>query len=225
MDGKSLDINAELIAQLKAMLPDVFSEDKIDFQRLKTALGEDAFVQGEHYELSWAGKTEARKEIQKQTTATLAPNRAASVDFDHAQNLFIEGENLEVLRTLQRSYFGKVKMIYIDPPYNTGNDSFVYPDDYSERQDEYKKRTGMTDENGFLNKQDLWRQNRRENGQFHSVWLSMMYPRLYLSRNLLREDGVIFISIDDNEAANLKLLCDEVFGEENFVANVVWQKK
>ena len=225
MDGKSLDITADILAQLKAILPDVFSEDKIDFQRLKQALGEDVLVHGEHYELNWAGKTEARKEIQKQTTATLVPNRAESVDFDKARHIFIEGENLEVLRTLQKSYFGKVKMIYIDPPYNTGNDSFVYPDDYTERQDEYKKRTGLTNGEGYLNKQDLWKKNVKESGQFHSVWMSMMYPRLYLSRNLLREDGVIFISIDDNEQANLKMLCDEVFGEENFVGQIVWQKK
>ena len=225
MDGKSLDITADILAQLKAILPDVFSEDKIDFQRLKQALGEDVLVHGEHYELNWAGKTEARKEIQKQTTATLVPNRAESVDFDKARHIFIEGENLEVLRTLQKSYFGKVKMIYIDPPYNTGNDSFVYPDDYTERQDEYKKRTGLTNGEGYLNKQNLWKKNVKESGQFHSVWMSMMYPRLYLSRNLLREDGVIFISIDDNEQANLKMLCDEVFGEENFVGQIVWQKK
>jgi adenine-specific DNA-methyltransferase len=225
MDGKSLAITAEKIAQLRELFPEVFSEDKIDFQRLQQALGEDAFVKGEHYELSWAGKSEARKEIQKQITATLTPDKSNNTNLDNAQHIFIEGENLEVLRVLQKSYFGKVKMIYIDPPYNTGNDSFVYPDDYTERQDEYKKRTGITDEKGFLNKQELWKKNSKENGQFHSVWLSMMYPRLYLSRNLLREDGVIFISIDDNEAANLKLLCDEVFGEENFVATNVWKKK
>jgi adenine-specific DNA-methyltransferase len=116
-------------------------------------------------------------------------------------------------------------MIYIDPPYNTGNDSFVYPDDYSERLDEYNKRTGVTDEEGYLNKQDLWRKNSRENGQFHSVWLSMMYPRLYLARNLLRDDGVIFVSIDDNEVSNLKLIMNEVFGEENFVSEFIWEKK
>ena len=118
---------------------------------------------------------------------------------------------------LQKSYLGQVKMIYIDPPYNTGNDSFVYPDDYTERLSEYKRRTGLTDENGFINKQDLWRKNSKENGQYHSVWLSMMYPRLYLAKNLLRDDGVIFISIDDNEQSNLKLLCDEIFGAENFI--------
>ena len=225
MDGKSLDITAEKLAQLKAILPEIFSEGEIDFQRLKQAVGKETFVQNEHYELSWAGKSEARKEVQKQTTATLIPDSKNSTDFDNAQNVFIEGENLEVLRLLQKSYFGKVKMIYIDPPYNTGNDSFVYPDDYTERQDEYKKRTGITDQEGFLNKQDLWKKNTKENGQFHSVWLSMMYPRLYLSRNLLREDGVIFISIDDNEANNLKLLCDEVFGEENFVTSIAWQSR
>ena len=225
MDGKSLDVVAEKLIHLKSLFPDIFAEDKIDLQRLKEILGEEVFVQNEHYELSWAGKSEARREIQKQTTATLTPDRIGSVNFGSTQNVFIEGENLEALRVLQKSYFGKIKMIYIDPPYNTGNDSFVYPDDYSERSDEFNKRTGITDENGFLNKQDLWQKNNKENGRFHSVWLSMMYPRLYLARNLLREDGVIFISIDDNEASNLKLICDEIFGEENFVANVIWQKK
>jgi adenine-specific DNA-methyltransferase len=224
MDGKSTDITAEKIAQLRQLFPEVFSEDTIDFQRLKQALGEDLFAKGEHYELSWAGKSEARKAVQMQTTATLIPDRKSSIDFDNAPNIFIEGENLEVLRVLQKSLFGKVKMIYIDPPYNTGNDSFVYPDDYTERQEEYNKRTGITDENGYLNKQDLWKKNTKENGQFHSVWLSMMFPRLYLCRNLLQEEGMIFISIDDNEAVNLKLLCDEIFGEENFICQFIWQK-
>jgi adenine-specific DNA-methyltransferase len=205
----------------------LLTEGKIDFNRLKDILGDSVSFNKEHYELSWAGKSEARAQIQKTTSATLIPSESKLMSFDSPQsgNIFIEGENLEVLHVLQRSYFGKIKMIYIDPPYNTGNDSFVYPDDYSERQDEYKKRAGITDNNGFLNKQDCWKKNNKENGQFHSVWLSMMYPRLYLARNLLREDGVIFISIDDNEQANLKLLCDEIFGEENFVANIVWQKK
>jgi adenine-specific DNA-methyltransferase len=225
MDGKSLDMNKERVARLKGLFPEVFSEDKIDFQRLRQALGEEIVVKREHYELSWAGKNEARKEVQKQTTATLMPDKDNSIGFDTAQNVFIEGENLEVLRVLQKSYFGKIKMIYIDPPYNTGNDSFVYPDDYSEKQDAYKKRTGITDSKGLLNKQDLWKKNTKENGQFHSVWLSMMYPRLFLSRNLLREDGAIFISIDDAEQTNLKLLCDEIFGAENFVANMIRQNK
>ena len=225
MDGKSLDVMPEKLVHLKALFPDIFAEDKIDLQRLKEILGEEVFVQNEHYELSWAGKSEARREIQKQTTATLTLDRIGSVNFGSTQNVFIEGENLEVLRVLQKSYFGKIKIIYIDPPYNTGNDSFVYPDDYSERSDEFNKRTGITDENGFLNKQDLWQRNNRENGRFHSVWLSMMYPRLYLARNLLREDGVIFISIDDNEASNLKLICDEIFGEENFISSFIWKRR
>jgi len=225
MDGKSLDINDLKISQLREIFPEVFSDNKIDFQRLKLSLGEELIAKDEHYELSWAGKSESRKEIQMQTTATLNPDRTTSINFDTAQHIFIEGENLEVLRVIQKSYFGKVKMIYIDPPYNTGNDSFVYPDDYAEKQDEYKKRAGITNKEGLLNKQDLWKKNTKENGQFHSVWLSMMYPRLYLSRNLLKEDGVIFISIDENEVTNLKMLCDEIFGEENFVAKIIWEKK
>jgi adenine-specific DNA-methyltransferase len=224
MDGKSLNLTDERIEQLKQIFPEVFSEGKVDFNRLKDILGGNAIFPNEHYELSWAGKAEARKEIQKQTTNTLIPDaqerERERERVDEAQNIFIEGENLEVLRILQKSYFGKIKMIYIDPPYNTGNDSFVYPDDYAERVEDYNKRTGVTDEEGYLNKQDLWRRNSRENGQFHSVWLSMMYPRLYLARNLLDKDGVIFISIDDNEASNLKLLMDEVFGEENFVGTI-----
>ncbi len=221
MDGKSLDLTAGKLAQLRDLFPEIFSEGKVDFARLKDILGEHVVFPNEHYELSWAGKAEARKEIQKQTTNTLVADKEDSIDFENAQNLFIEGENLEVLRILQKSYFGKVKMIYIDPPYNTGNDSFVYPDDYAERLEEYNKRTGVTDEEGYLNKQDLWRKNTRENGQFHSAWLSMIYPRLYLARNLLREDGVIFVSIDDNESSNLKLLMDEVFGEENYKGTIV----
>jgi adenine-specific DNA-methyltransferase len=225
IEEKSLDVFAAKLAQLREIFPEVLTEGKIDFNRLRDILGDTVSFNKEHYELSWAGKSEARAQIQKTTSATLIPSESKLMSFDSPQsgNIFIEGENLEVLHVLQRSYFGKIKMIYIDPPYNTGNDSFVYPDDYSERQDEYKKRAGITDNNGFLNKQDCWKKNNKENGQFHSVWLSMMYPRLYLARNLLREDGVIFISIDDNEQANLKLLCDEIFGAENFVANIIWQ--
>ena len=185
-------------------------------------LGEDRTAPAEHYELNWAGKAAARREIQKTSSHTLLP---AAGNPSHATHMLIEGENLEVLRVLQKSYYGKVKMIYIDPPYNTGNDSFVYPDDYSETLDEYQRRTGEKNEAGFLNKQSLWKKNSKESGQYHSAWLSMMYPRLYLARNLLREDGVIFISIDDNEASNLKLLCDEVFGAENYLAQIIWKKR
>ncbi|MDF7811643.1 site-specific DNA-methyltransferase [Hymenobacter sp. YC55] len=225
LDGSSLDVATEKLAQLRALLPDAFSEGKLDVDKLRLVLGEAVHTGEERYGLNWPGKAEAYKEIQKRTTATLAPDRAGSVEFDTSENVFIEGENLEVLRVLQKSYFGQVKMIFIDPPYNTGNDSFVYPDDYSERQAAYKKRAGITDNAGNLNKSDLWRTNTRENGQYHSVWLGMMMPRLYLSRNLLREDGVIFVSIDDNEVTNLRHLLDEIYGEENFVASIIWQKK
>lgn len=205
----------ELLALLRQTAPEVVSDNQINIQRLKELLGQDAITGAEHYELNWAGKSAARREIQKTTSHTLLPFADNPAQ---AQHMLIEGENLEVLRVLQKSYYGKVKMIYIDPPYNTGNDSFVYPDDYSETLEEYLKRTGEKNEAGFLNKQSLWKKNSKESGQYHSAWLSMMYPRLYLARNLLRDDGVIFISIDDNEVANLKLLCDEVFGSENLIS-------
>ncbi|MCZ2390337.1 MAG: site-specific DNA-methyltransferase [Acidobacteria bacterium] len=222
IDGLSLDVKAEKLDQLKEIFPEFFSEGKLDFAAVKEVLGDDQLASPGHFELSWAGKGDARREIQKRTSATLVPDKAGSINFDTAENIFIEGENLEVLRTLQRSYFGKVKMIYIDPPYNTGNDSFIYPDDFAERKEEYLKRTGQTNGDGYLNKLDLFRKNSKENGQYHSVWLSMMSPRLYLARNLLRQDGVIFVSIDDNEQPNLKLLLDEIFGAENFIAQMVW---
>lgn len=209
----------EILETLAQVAPEIMSDKQLNLEKLKELLGEEKIAQAEHYELSWAGKSDARREIQKSTTHTLVP---AENNPKQAAHMFIEGENLEVLRVLQKSYYGKVKMIYIDPPYNTGNDSFVYPDDYSETLDEYQKRTGEKSQEGFLNKQSLWKKNSKESGQYHSAWLSMMYPRLYLARNLLREDGVIFISIDDNEAANLKILCDEIFGAENFTANIIW---
>jgi adenine-specific DNA-methyltransferase len=222
--GYSADCQAqrqqELLALIRLSAPEVISDNQINFGRLKELLGEDAIAPFEHYELNWAGKSAARREIQRATSHTLLP---AATNPPQAPHMLIEGENLEVLRVLQKSYYGKVKMIYIDPPYNTGNDSFVYPDDYSETLDEYQKRTGEKNAAGHLNKQSLWKKNSKESGQYHSAWLSMMYPRLYLARNLLRDDGVIFISIDDNEVANLKLLCDEVFGAENFVAQLAVQ--
>ena len=223
IDGKSLDVKTEKLSQLKELFPEFFAEGKLDVARIKQILGDDEIAAQDHYELSWAGKAEARREIQRQTTATLLPDREGSINFDASENLFIEGENLEVLRTLQKSYFGKVKMIYIDPPYNTGNDSFIYPDDYAERKADYQRRTGQKNGEGYLNKLDLFKKNTKENGQYHSVWLSMMYPRLYLARNLLRDDGVLFISIDDNEVQNLRLLLNEIFGEENFIAQMVWE--
>jgi adenine-specific DNA-methyltransferase len=214
---------AELLALLSQTAPEVLSDQQqINVDKLKALLGDEHIAGDEHYELSWAGKAAARREIQKTSSHTLRPDANNPAQ---AQHMLIEGENLEVLRVLQKSYYGKVKMIYIDPPYNTGNDSFVYPDDYSETLEQYQKRTGEKNEAGYLNKQSLWKKNSKESGQYHSAWLSMMYPRLYLARNLLREDGVIFISIDDNEAANLKVLCDEVFGSENFVAPIVWKSR
>lgn len=208
---------AELLALLRQASPEVISDNQIDIEKLKELIGQDHIAPSEHYELSWAGKAAARREIQKTTSHTLLP---AASNPPQAPHMLIEGENLEVLRALQKSYHGKVKIIYIDPPYNTGSDSFVYPDDYSETLDEYQKRTGEKNEAGYLNKQSLWKKNSKESGQYHSAWLSMMYPRLYLARNLLRDDGVIFISIDDHESSNLKLICDEVFGGDNFIDTI-----
>ncbi len=213
---------AELLALIRQTAPEVMADNQIDLEKLKELLGQDRMAPDEHYELNWAGKAAARREIQKTSSLTLRPD---ANNPPHAQHMLIEGENLEVLRVLQKSYYGKVKMIYIDPPYNTGNDSFVYPDDYSETLEEYQKRTGEKNEAGYLNKQSLWKKNSKESGQYHSAWLSMMYPRLYLARNLLRDDGAIFISIDDNELSNLKILCDEIFGSENFVGQISWEKR
>lgn len=224
MNGFSPDLLATAAASLRQRFPEVVSEGKVDFERLRAFLETaDSLAPPapEHYELRWAGKAQARREVQRPTSATLLPAPEASVNWDTTGHVFIEGENLEVLRVLQRGYFGQAKVIYIDPPYNTGSDSFVYPDDYSERRAAYEQRTGQRDADGFLNKQDLWRKNTRENGQYHSAWLSMLWPRLYLSRNLLREDGVIFVAIDDNEVHNLRLLLNEVFGEENFIAQII----
>lgn len=225
MNGLSPDIKTEKILELKQILPEIFSEDKIDIDKLKLTLGDSLDTEGERYHLDWAGKSDAFRAIQTSTSATLAPAPEESVNFDDTQNVFIEGENLEVLKTLQKSYHGKIKMIYIDPPYNTGNDSFIYPDKFSESKDEYLKRIEDKDESGYLLKEGLFRKNSKENGHYHSNWLSMMYPRLFLARNLLRDDGVIFVSIDDNEVHNLRLMMNEIFGEENFVAQLVWKKK
>lgn len=222
MISNSLAIKTDNLQRLKKLFPEVFSEGKIDFQRLKDAIGGDPFVKEEHFELYWAGKKEARLEIQKKTTATLVQDKKNSINFEKAQHVFIEGENLVALKLLQKSYIGKVKMIYIDPPYNTGNNSFAYHDDYTENKIEYNKRTGLKDEIEFLNEQNFWKKNLKESGQSHSAWLSMIYPRLYLGRNLLQDNGVIFISIDDNEQANLKMICDEVFGEQNFIGDIIW---
>lgn len=224
MEGTSLDIKTDILEQLKAVIPQAFSEEKLDIDRLKNILGDLVNTDGERYGLSWAGKSEAYKVIQTTTKATLQPKPDESIDWDNAENVFIEGENLEVLKALQKSYYGKIKMIYIDPPYNTGSDSFIYPDKFSETKEEYLKRIGEKSEDGSLMKEGLFRKNSKENGQYHSNWLNMMLPRLFLARNLLKEDGVIFVSIDNNEQSNLKLLMDEVFGEENFIEIFSWVK-
>ncbi len=225
MDGTSYSPQQELFELLQARFPDVFTEGKIDPIRLKRSLGEQVNVDSERYGLNWAGKSDCYRHIQESTTATLKPVRKESVDFDTTQNLFIEGDNLEVLKVLQKSYYGKVKMIYIDPPYNTGSDSFIYPDRFQESQDDYLKRIGEKDESGNLMRDGMFQKNSRDNGHYHSNWLSMMYPRLFLARNLLREDGVIFVSIDNNEVHNLRLVMDEIFGAENFIDCIIWKKR
>ena len=213
----SLDVKKEKIEKLKELMPEVFTEsNKLDVDKLKKTLGEFVNDENERYVLNWAGKNESFKVLQTQTTATLAPDKEESINFDTTENIFIEGENLEVLKVLQKSYHNKIKMIYIDPPYNTGNDSFIYPDKFEESKSDYLKRIGEKDEEGFLLKEGLFRKNSKENGQYHSNWLSMIYPRLFLARNLLKDDGVIFVSIDDNEVHNLRMVMNEIFGEENF---------
>jgi len=225
MNGKSLNIVEQKKAMLQNAMPEVFTEGKIDWEKFKATLGEELAFTNERYVLNWAGKSEAFKVLQTPTTATLVPDRAESVNFDSTENIFIEGENLEVLKVLQKSYFGKIKMIYIDPPYNTGNDSFIYPDRFAESREDYLKRIGDKDEEGYLLKEGLFRKNSKDSGHYHSNWLSMMYPRLFLARNLLSEDGVIFVSIDDHEVHNLRVVMNEIFGEENFIATFVWQSK
>ncbi len=209
----------ELIAQLRDAAPQVFAEGRVDFDKLKAALGEHVEPRAERYGLTWAGKAEAFRNMQTPSVATLLPMPEESLNWDKTENLIIEGDNLEVLKLLQKPYHGKVKMIYIDPPYNTGNE-FIYPDNFREGLEDYLRYSGQIDAEGL--KQST---NTDTSGRFHSKWLSMMYPRLLLARSLLREDGVIFVSIDDNEAHNLRMLMNEVFGEENFVAQVEWQKR
>ena len=217
MELTSMDVAQQKRQELRQLLPEVFTEDRVDFEQLRRVMGDWVEPGRELFGLNWPGKAECMKIIQQPSVATLKPVRDESINFDETENLFIEGDNLEVLKLLQKAYFGKVKMIYIDPPYNTGKE-FIYPDKYQENLDTYLAYTGQVDSNGHK-----FSTNTEKQGRYHSNWLNMMYPRLYLAKNLLREDGVIFISIDDNEQANLKALCDLVFGEENFVAQIVVQ--
>ena len=223
------DLTDKNIEQIAALFPNVITETKdendnlkkaVDFDLLKQALSKNLVeADDERYRLDWPGKKAALLKANTPITKTLRPCREESVNFDTTENLYIEGDNFEVLKILQESYLGKVKMIYIDPPYNTGND-FIYKDDFKKSKEEYEEELGIEDEDGGK----LFR-NTDSNGRFHSDWLSMMYERLVVARDLLRDDGVIFISIDDNEVHNLRKICDEVFGEENFITNILWQKK
>ncbi|WP_300730038.1 site-specific DNA-methyltransferase [uncultured Bacteroides sp.] len=229
VDGTQLNLEALYQEALYQIAPSCFTEVKddktgelrhvVNFKTLRQLLGDNAVEDAdEMYQFTWPGKQEARREAARPTTKTLRPVVEDSVDWDNTQNLYIEGDNLEVLKLLQKSYMGKVKMIYIDPPYNTGND-FVYDDDFAASQDDYDLFAGNIDELG-----NRYRKNTETNGRFHSDWCSMMYSRLMVARSLLTEDGVIFISIDDNEQRNLKNICDEIFGESNFVAQLIWER-
>lgn len=215
---QSMNITEDNISKLNSLFPEAFNEGSIDFDVLKQLLGENVDEKEERYGLNWHGKRQARQLALTPSRGTLRPCKGESVDWDNTKNLMIEGDNLEVLKLLQKSYAGKVKLIYIDPPYNTGKD-FVYPDNFQDNMKNYLEITGQTEDGARLST------NTETSGRYHTDWLNMMYPRIKLARNLLKEDGFIFLSIDDNEVNNLKLMCDDIFGQENFVANVIWQKK
>ena len=217
LKGSSKNITEENISAMKQLFPEAFAEGKIDFDVLRQLLGDFVDDENERYSFKWNGKGRVLRLSQAPSTGTLRPCKEESKDWDTTKNLYIEGDNFEVLKLLQKSYYGKVKMIYIDPPYNTGND-FVYKDDFRDNIENYKRMTGQIDGEGhYINT------NQENNGRFHTDWLNMMYPRLRLARNLLADDGVIFISIDDNENSNLRKICDEIFGESNFVAIINWK--
>ena len=219
LDLRSPDVAEDKAHELLRLFPEIRTEGgRLDFDRLRLALGEAVDIGKERYGMSWPGKADCFRTIQMPSLGTLRPIRDESVNFDATENLIIEGDNLEVLKLLQKSYLGKVKMIYIDPPYNTGHD-FIYPDNYAESLQTYLEYTGQVDSEG-----KRFSTNTEADGRFHSKWMNMMYSRLYLARNLLREDGVIFISVDDHEVDNLRKLCSEIFGEENFIATVIWHK-
>ena len=228
----SLDMVNENIKKIGNLFPECVTETvdengnvkaAIDFEKLKENLSHATIGEGEErYLFTWPGKREAIHNANAPTNMTLRPCKEESVDFDNTENLYIEGDNLEVLKLLQENYLGKVKMIYIDPPYNTGND-FVYNDDFKEDTESFLSKSGMYDEDGNMLLQNF-EKNTESNGRFHTDWLNMMYPRLKIARNLLSDDGVIFISIDDNEVENLRKVCDEIYGEGNFIADVIWER-
>lgn len=212
LDGGSLDLEKANLEKLQSVFPDCVSEGKLDLTKLLALLGQYDDNDFEKYKFEWKGKNESLRLAQQRSMGTLRPCPEESVDWDTTQNLYIEGDNLEVLKLLQTAYYRKVKMIYIDPPYNTGND-FVYEDDFADPIAKYKEVTAQTTQS-----------NPETMGRYHTNWLNMIYPRLRLAANLLTDDGVIFISIDDNEVHNLRKVCDEVFGEENFVSQVIWER-
>ena len=224
-DINSMDLNGDTLAKLKQILPEVFAEGadgkpSIDIERLKIALGSAVDVESDNksrFSFGWSGKKQAQALANQPSTATLRPSIDDSKNWDNTQNVYIEGDNLEVLKLLQKSYYGQIKMIYIDPPYNTGKD-FVYKDNFHDNVKNYLQLTGQVDDEG--NKIST---NTDKSGRYHTDWLNMMYPRLKLARNLLKDDGVIFISIDDNEVHNLRKICDEIFGEDNFVEQFIWK--
>ena len=218
-ETKSADQVAENLARLRALFPEIITEDGVNVDVLKQLLGKTVTDADEKYGLNWHGKRKARQIALTPSTGTLRPCPEESVDWEKTRNLMIEGDNLEVLKLLQKSYAGKIKVISIDPPYNTGGD-FVYEDDFQDNIRNYLELTGQIGEGGRK-----LSSNTETSGRFHTDWLNMMYPRLKLARNLLTDDGTIFITIDDNEVDNLRKLCSEIFGEENFVAQIEWQKR
>lgn len=213
MDGMTMNIEQANVEKLKEVFPEVFADGKVDFDKLQGLLGHYIADDKEKYSFSWKGKADSLRLAQKRSTGTLRPCKEESKNWDTTENLYIEGDNLEVLKLLQSSYLNSIKMIYIDPPYNTGND-FVYTDDFADGIARYKEVTGQATKS-----------NPETAGRYHTNWLNMMYPRLKLARNLLTDDGVIFISIDENEIANLRKICNEIFGEDNFIGTFIWRKK
>jgi adenine-specific DNA-methyltransferase len=212
------DFKTQLAEELARLVPEAIADGKVDVEKLRELLSDDAANDGrERFGLMWPGKSRALKAAQAQTTATLVPDREASKDWDTTQNVFIEGDNLEVLKILQKHYHGKIKLIYIDPPYNTGND-FIYPDNFKEGVQTYMEWTKQVSEDG-----KQLSSNPETAGRYHTNWLNMMYPRLKLARNLLADDGAIFVSIDFNEIDNLKKIMDEIFGESNFEREIIWR--
>lgn len=217
LSGKTPEFRTQLAKQLEDLVPEAIADGKVDVAKLKELLDEDAGDTNERFGLFWPGKKRAMRAAQDSTTATLKPAKELSKDWDTTQNIFIEGDNLEVLKVLQKQYHNAIKMIYIDPPYNTGKD-FVYPDNFKEGLQNYLEFSKQVDAGG-----KKISTNAETTGRYHSNWLNMMYPRLKLARNLLTDDGVIFISIDDAEQSNLKKVCDEIFGEQNFVGSIIWR--